>query len=146
MAIKTLDELKDALGRVKRYPDAQDFADLLESFFHLTESSPPASLGGIKRKLIEIGDWDMDATTSVQIVHGLTYDKIVGCQVLIRNDANNSKLPIPYTNPTGSTLEAIIEVKSTTIDLARSNGGFFDSTDWDSTSYNRGWIIVEYTD
>ena len=32
----------------------------------------------------------------------------------------------------------------TNITLSRTNGGTYDSTGYDSTSYNRGWVTIWY--
>ena len=100
-------------------------------------------------KTIDIGDWDMDADTTKIIFHGLSvteWQTIRSISVIIRNDVD----AIYYK------LESLIDVDgylaggvqsftSTKILLNRRLLGFFDSVDFDSTSYNRGWVTVQYT-
>jgi hypothetical protein len=37
-------------------------------------------------------------------------------------------------------------VFSTYVSLYRAATGVFDNTSWDSTSFNRGWLIIGYVD
>jgi hypothetical protein len=94
--------------------------------------------GGTVQKEIEIGDWNMDTLLFVPITHNLSNFKNVRVtNAMIRNDADDSYYDIGAAGNVGRT-------DSTTIVLNRDTGGLFDSTDFDSTSYNRGWITIEY--
>lgn len=106
-------------------------------------------IGGVaqpKRKIIEIGDWNMDTTLDRQIAHGLTLANIINVSGIIRNDDDTVHYPIPYVGvAVGATNNlAIGSVSATNINITRLTGGFFDSADFDSTSYNRGWFIIDY--
>ena len=93
-------------------------------------------------KVIEIGDWDMDTYSFVDILHGLTLAKIRSATILIRNDADT----IYYTTNVASWADEvhIRYINASTIQLRRETGGSFDSTTYNSTSYNRGWITIWY--
>lgn len=94
-------------------------------------------------KIIEIGDWNMDSTGDVSVAHGLTFGNIRSIQVLIRNDANQQMYPIDF-NFLSTADAGYYFVNDTNISLTRTPGGTFDSTSFDSTSYNRGWVTITY--
>jgi hypothetical protein len=106
----------------------------------------------IRTKIIEIGDWNMDSTGYVEVAHGLTFSKIRKVSALIRNDENNFRAPlegkVAYIN--GAVTDCFdggsIGLYSTNVLLCRIASGHFDSTAYNSTSYNRGWITIEYVD
>lgn len=96
-------------------------------------------------KIIDIGDWNMDTGTSVDVTHGLSdYKKVRRISVIIRddNDANYFDL---NRGTTGGTMSAGVNLIDTTkITLVRETGGLFDGVDYNATSFNRGWITIEY--
>lgn len=104
-----------------------------------------AASGVVHTKIIEIGDWDMDSTLSVVIAHNLTASKIRKVDAIIINDSASRYVPIDsvydWNAPNG-----VISYTSTDVVLSRIAGGAFDSTSYNSTSYNRGWITIEYVD
>ena len=99
---------------------------------------------GLRRKTIELGDWDMDADTSIEVAHGLVGGQWQGArniELVIRNDADTSY----YTGHLGDSPEASVSgVEETNITIQRKTSGTFDGTDFDSTSYNRGWATIWY--
>lgn len=99
--------------------------------------------GHVESILFEIGDWNMDTSGSVTFAHNLNYDKIIGIEsVLIRNDTDaNRALLYGETGSGGSGGFANFNVND--ISLQRISGGIFDNTNYDSTSYNRGWVILK---
>ena len=105
-------------------------------------------IGGVdqlKQKVVEIGDWNMDSTSSVDVVHSLTYANIVGVRGLIRDDAGTTKFPVPGMPTAVSGYGVRIStIGATTINVVRELGGNFDTSFFDSTSYNRGWLIIDY--
>lgn len=101
----------------------------------------------VKIKVIEIDDWNMDTQTTppTPIAHGLTYANIIGVtSVLIRNDADSAKYDFTYPSASVAVPQGAIEVNTTNVILTRITSGFFDSVNFDSTSYNRGWVIIQY--
>ena len=125
----------------------------LETTITNTDTKIPTSgavfdkTGGLNTKVLEIGDWNMDSTAIGPFVaHGLTQSKIRTIQVLIRRDDDvifNDLLS--HTNNTGSGQHSV-GISSTTVQIARETGGFYDNINYNSTSFNRGWIIIQYTD
>ena len=93
-------------------------------------------------KYIDIGDWDMDASDSVAVAHGLTLGNIREVSFMIRNDDGTAQYQ--SNGYISSNQLGISSVDSTNINLSRTNGGDFDSATFDSTSYNRGWIKIVY--
>ena len=99
-------------------------------------------IASLNTKILEIGDWNMDSTLLVQVAHGVTLSKIRTISVLIREDSNTNYHDFAARDEGASYAFA----DATYITLSRKNAGVFDSTSYDSTSYNRGWITIQYTD
>jgi len=102
----------------------------------------------VKFKILDIGDWDMDATASIDVAHGLADpDKILFVCGFIRNDTASTYYPLTLNiNSSIVTDVQILSFDLLNISLARLTAGFFDGTDFDSTSYNRGRLIIWHTD
>lgn len=100
------------------------------------------------KKIINIGDWDMDTTQTVSVAHGLTLSKIRKIDVLIQIDAGTGSDAV-YLLTTGNylapTTSGAFQADATNVLLGRVTGGIFDNSFFDSTGYNRGWITIEYT-
>jgi len=90
--------------------------------------------GGLNVKILNIGDWDMDATGTVNVAHGLLLSDVRSWEVsIIRDDSlNYAKLMT-----SGST-----EINTTDVTLRRVLAGAFDNTDYDATTFNRGFITI----
>lgn len=102
-------------------------------------------------KIIEIGDWDMDAVNSIAVAHGMGADfsKIRSVTGIIRNDANDRYYVIGtdelFFGPGFGVVPASTGIDSTDISIVRAIGSLtFDSANFDSTSYNRGWLTIMY--
>ena len=100
----------------------------------------------LKIKVIEIGNWDMVATHEVSIAHGLTLSKIRSINVMIRNDFNNVYIDMSsgLNVLAAVALEQRITATATHIILYRDPDGYFDTTDFDASPCNRGWITIVY--
>lgn len=105
-------------------------------------------------KVMDIGDWDMDTDAYVTIDTGIHYNRILFIIPKIRRDdtAMNDEdryflgniYPCGGDNkvfPYHHTLDADTEIR-----LYRCTGGPFDSTNFDETPFNRGWITIFYTE
>ncbi len=102
---------------------------------------------GFKRKIVNIGDWDMDASTSVTVAHGLTLSKIRNVAVMIVDDAGTTNYLLPAISSVDGIAQAfILGTSGTDITLGRLGSGGFDNTSFNATSYNRGWVVIEYID
>ena len=94
----------------------------------------------IWRKIVNIGDWNMDSTQQVAVAHGIAdFKKIRGVEIVIRNDADD----VYYSSQVNVYNDYI---NATNIGLQRVVSGTFDAATFDSTSYNRGWIVISYVD
>lgn len=107
----------------------------------------------LKTKVLEIGDWDMDANIGVTVTHGLSdITKIRSIDLVIRTDAGVSIYPWKMALTTGNPIVTSIQVgidgnaplTATVVNLTRETGGHYDSTAYDSTSFNRGWVTIVY--
>ena len=108
-------------------------------------------IGGVtlKRKVLAMGDWNMDSTTHIHVAHGLTLAKIRGAWGMIRNDADTIYNPVPniYADHSDFDIYAdcgIATISATDVDIFRRDLSHFDSINYDSLTYNRGWVTIEY--
>lgn len=92
-------------------------------------------------KVLNIGDWDMVTDLSKDVTHGITLQNIRNMSATIRRDDDGA-----YYDLVGSDAGAVLKITAdfNTINLQRSSGSFFDNANFDSTSFNRGWITVSY--
>lgn len=96
-----------------------------------------SKLGVLSRKVIEIGDWNMDTDgTKTGVAHGLTYANIRGVSATIRNDADTGGFSLDGSGRAG--------YNTVNISLARTTSGDYDNSGFSTTSYNRGWVTIEY--
>lgn len=96
----------------------------------------------LQTKVLDIGDWNMDASSQVDVVHGLTMSKIRGATITIRADIATVAI---FGGIAISVTELwLTQATATVITAKRKTSGVFDSTSYDSTSFNRGWIIIFY--
>ena len=102
---------------------------------------------GLLTKIIEIGDWNMDATPTVSITHGISSgrSRIRTMAAVVRNDADEVLLNLEGGSGSGGPWGSIGAITDTAIDLSRGSAGPFDSVLYDATSYNRGWLTIQYT-
>jgi hypothetical protein len=85
----------------------------------------------------------MDTTASVGVLHGLSdYKKIRDVQVVVRDDADSVYSVSPYFEPPLFSLYHALSVSNITI--VRASTSIFDSVNYDSTSFNRGFIKIMY--
>ena len=102
-----------------------------------------ALMGNVKTKVLEIGSWDMDATALKQVTHGIDvgagFINIKSISAIVRNDGSSAASDV-------STGMDSIAINTTTIDLTRTSGGQFDTTGYDDTGINRGFIVIRYTE
>jgi hypothetical protein len=98
----------------------------------------------LKTTIVEIGDWDMDANQSATPSIGVTNKNIRSVFVVIRNDSDSTYLPLNSVALGASAVAGGINSLATNFVLTRATGGSFDNVNYDSTSYNRGWITITY--
>lgn len=101
----------------------------------------------LREKVLEIGVWDMTATSTVPVTHGITnaISRVRGVSIIILNDNESASYDFNsfISTDTGKT----VSIGGTTIVIARNIAGFFNSTNFDTKTVgtNRGWILIKYT-
>lgn len=101
-------------------------------------------------KIINIGNWNMHGAGNYSkiVAHGVSdFTKIVGIDVVIRDDSDSIYKPINtfYNTDSTSTQGGAVEYfDNTNIKLNRMASGVFDSTSYSTTPYNRGFIVIRY--
>jgi len=96
------------------------------------------------KKTMEIGDWNMDTIESVNIAHGLgSPGKIRNLYAIVRRDNDAEHIPINFCDANG-VMNGRIGRYSDNINVWRRAGGSFDSSNFTASSFNRGWITIEY--
>lgn len=101
----------------------------------------------LKQKVVEIGDWNMNwsasGTNTISVAHGLTVSDIRRITVMIRDDTVNRHYTMDMTESSSS---VYIRADTTNVTITRSSvtSDLFDNSVFDTTSYNRGWIIIDY--
>ena len=92
---------------------------------------------------IQIGDWNMDSTASIDVAHNLSateFKTIRNIEVIVRDDADAVYCKL-YTQTVAANMT---RWDSTNIKLDRDASGEFDSDQFNATDYNRGWVIFKY--
>ncbi len=102
--------------------------------------------GELYTKVIPIGDWDMDTDASAAITHGWIQGNIRSVSGMIRGDLGvGSFNPIDVVDAgTSNAWGGYGGISATNIVLTRLTGGPFDSVNYGSTSYNRGFVTIQY--
>lgn len=100
----------------------------------------------IRTKIISIGDWNMDTTGSVSVAHGLTASKIRRVTATIRDDSDTAYSPIYGADSASTSLDGNAVVSGANVSITRITGGRFDGINYDSISFNRGWIVIDYVE
>jgi len=107
-------------------------------------SAAVTSTNGLITTIVNIGDWNMDSTGLVTIAHGLTLSKIRIVEAMIIADGGGTVTPIDSGDPgAAGTIGGGIQINSSSVLLIRTTGGFFDNTNYDATSFNRGFITIQ---
>jgi hypothetical protein len=112
----------------------------------VTQAAVVNALGGLITKVINIGDWNMDANSSTNVAHGLSdFLKIRTVSVMIRRDDDSFFYDLQVVNfLNGLTSGSVLSIGPTNIILQRTDTGAFDSIDFNATSFNRGWVTIQY--
>ena len=103
-------------------------------------------------KVVEIGDWDMEVsnvgTSTVSVAHGITdFKKIRSVQCVIRNDGDTTYYDLNKISGSNAEVQGGVDsIGSTNITLRINTGltAFFDSSDFNTLTFNRGWITIQY--
>ena len=129
------DELLEVISDAGLVPDETTLTQLRAAI----DAKILAALGGMSRRLVELGDWNMDTTGTLSIAHGLDITKVRSVSGVLRNDDGTLLLPLGLGNLAGPAW--VENLNATHLTLMRAAGGVCDSANYDSTGYNRGWVI-----
>jgi len=125
-------------GTAGQYPSKVDGTD-----FNFVFTNPPI----VKFKVVNIGDWDMDSTTFVEVLHGIVdYTKIRSAFIMILPDAGFVSTTTLFGGNNSESGTGISYFNATAIRLSRAAGGIFDNINYNQTSYNRGFVTIGYVD
>ena len=102
--------------------------------------------------IIEIGNWDMDATASLAIDHNLDPSKIIFSIVTVRKDSTiqsgNTRYPLNFVWSIGGAVQGWWTVSGTDptkISMDRLASGYYDTDEFNEVGgYNRGWIFIKH--
>jgi hypothetical protein len=98
-------------------------------------------------KFISTGPWDMQTLNNISVNHGLDQSFIRSITVFIEGDTIRFVPLTLLNNTTGVNIGGgIVGLTSSTIDLMRITGGFFDDIEFNNASGNRGRICIIYED
>jgi hypothetical protein len=125
-------------GAADQIPAKVDGVDFNTQFVN---SFLPTGASNLKIAKVSLGDWNMQSVDSISVAHGIAdFSKIIIAFARVRNDANTS-----YTDVYSGEGASIIWDATNVIITIRGDGGdFFESTDYNSTSYNRGDMTIIY--
>lgn len=147
----TLNELTETDILVgEMYTNVADDRVFIRTQNNILEFSTTSYSGGSVNTEIDLGDWNMDTTSGVTISHSLSVTEWKGIRnvgLIIRNDADTEYYTIDSgaSSTGGGFVNVGIEkFTSTDFHVFRVEDGSFDNTDFDSTSYNRGYITFTY--
>lgn len=103
------------------------------------------------RKIIPIGDWDMNTNGTLTVAHGVTLSKIRNVSASVIIDTGIQIFPLTgYVNltPGGSVFCDASNVNLFRFSNAQAayTGSLsaFQNASFSATSFNRGWITIEY--
>ncbi len=108
---------------------------------------------GSGTKVIPIGDWNMNTTATKTVAHGLTLSKIRSISVVINIDTSALVIPLVaminttpggsvFADPTNINLFRFSDAQAP--DLFAGSLSAFANANYQATSFNRGWITIEY--
>lgn len=142
------DMIVRGVGEPERLPLGNDY-DVVMTFGGERINGIPRRLQDVGSvpygtKIVSIGDWNMDLDTTKIVLHGTILNNIIGVRAIIRDDGNVEKYrDASISMPTQETHDFYIgRIGTSGVELWRRAGGYFDSTNFDATGYNRGWLVI----
>lgn len=97
-------------------------------------------------KIVDIGDWNMDTTATLNVAHGVaSKDDILYVNGWIRDNINDHHYRIPTIYSPNSYDRVQVDASQwddTYVYLSRYTGGYFDDPFFSLTPYNRGQLFI----
>ncbi len=121
------------------------------SVANLTASAVNDGTNVIRIKIVNIGDWNMyqngGGTGTKAVAHGLTASKIRLVSGVIVDDPATTYYSLTWNFLAGAIDPGLaITYDATNVTITRLAGTTLDTNAFDSTSYNRGWLVIIYVD
>jgi hypothetical protein len=103
-------------------------------------------IGDNVKVVVAIGTWNMDANELKLVNWTLPASNMIrSISVIIHADTGSSAYPLNYTEDLAApVISGSFYYTGTQFSLSRLDASMFDSASYDSTSVNRGYIVVEY--
>jgi hypothetical protein len=100
----------------------------------------------LREKVLLIGDWDMDTDATKILPHGIAdYTKIRTVFASIINDLSTTVSPLANFDVASWVADGqVLNIDTTNVNLVRRTGGFYDGGGFNSTSFNRGFVTIQY--
>ena len=130
--------------------DAKTFFQLKNQADFRDDTPSEQPLVTLKKKVIEIGAWNMQSTVSVTIAHGISSLDITKAritEVMIDDPSGSVVRPLGGIDTVfnaDSISGGVNFISSASIKISRATGSIFDNPGFSSTGINRGWITIEY--
>jgi hypothetical protein len=143
----------DGVGNAKlaKSSNLSDLGDTPTARANLSVFSK-AEQGDLLRKVIEIGDWNMNVSSGGSdvktVAHGIVdFTKIRNVSAMIRHDEGSAIYPInAIMIVLGSAVQfgGVGNIAGTDVSLYIIPSGGFDNANFNSTGFNRGWVVIDY--
>ena len=99
----------------------------------------------IQRKIVILEGWNMDTTATYEVAHNLPDGcLIIGCQATILSDDG---VQYPLNCMQSGVISGGVQGYNLTegkITFVRLTGGFFDSTEFDDKTIDRGYAVIDF--
>jgi len=100
-------------------------------------------ISSLNFKVVQIGDWNMDTSLSKNVNLGIDKSRIKIVTVLIVDD-NNAQINNLLTDTWRPSVGGYYKLSGNNILLERLAGTDYDTSSYDQTGYNRGWVTIGY--
>ena len=130
--------------------DANTFFQLSNQADFRDDAPSEQGIVVLKKKIIEIGAWNMLSTANLTVAHGITgldVTKVRPVSVMIDDPTSSGVRPLTKMNISfniGEISGGVNLITATNVFLNRQSGGDFAIAQFQSTALNRGWITIEF--
>jgi hypothetical protein len=99
---------------------------------------------------IPIGDWNMDSTALVTFANPFSilwsYLPVKAITAFIIADSDAAIGPAAIVEFSARSPDGIWLIYNASVVMSRTGGGYFDNADFNATSWNRGYIYIQFLD